>query len=114
MNLRRAYLLLIAAPAVAFAVGGACIAQRSRAALEPELDRHAAARAGEWVRRERQRLKDRLHESRPQIADVARELAIERFTVYDNLGEVGTFPVDSAAVPLRIEPGAENFNRFIS
>ena len=104
LNLRRAYLLLIAAPAVAFAVGGACVAQLSRAALEPELDRHAAARAGELVRRERQRLRDRLHESRPQIADVARDLAIERFTVYDSLGEVGTFPVDSAAVPLRIEP----------
>ena len=104
MNLRRAYFLLVATPAVAFAVGGACVAQHSRAALEPELDRHAAVRAGELVRRERQRLRDRLHESRHQIADVLRELAIERFTVYDSLGEVGTFPVDSAAVPFRIEP----------
>ncbi len=104
MELRRAYLLLIAAPAVALAVGGACVAQRSRAALEPALDRHAAARAGELVRRERLRLVERLHESRPAIADLTTELAIERFTVYDSLGEVGTFPVDSAAVPLRVEP----------
>jgi ABC-type sugar transport system permease subunit len=104
MRLRNAYLLLIAAPAMAFAIGGSCIAQRSRAALEPELDRHAAARASELVRYERQRLRDRLHESRPQVADVARELAIERLTVYDSLGTVGTFPVDSAAVPFRIEP----------
>jgi len=104
MSLRAAYLLLIAGPALAFALGGSCVAQRSHAVLGPELDRHAAARASELVRRERRRLQVQLHESRLRLAESSLELAIERFTVYDSIGEVGTFPVDSAAVPLRIEP----------
>ena len=104
MSLRNAFLLLIAGPAMAFALGGSYVAQRSRAALEPELNRHAAARAGERVRLERLRLQQQLGGSREQLADLTPELAIERFTVYDEYGEVGTFPVDSAPVPLLIEP----------
>ena len=104
MSLRAAHLLLIAGPALVFAFGGSCVAQRSHAGLGPELDRHAAGRASELVRRERRRLQVQLRESRLRLAESSLELAIERFTVYDSIGEVGTFPVDSAAVPLRIEP----------
>lgn len=103
-RLERAFLILVAAPALTFAVGGIYVVGRSRTALGPELDRHAAARAGELVRQERLRLQRQLTAWHSRLADLTAQLVIERFTVYDSVGQVGTLPLDSAPVPLRILP----------
>ncbi len=108
-RLRPAYYLLVLMPALVLAVVGIAVAHRSRADLQPELDRHAAARAAEYIRWERARLRRRLAESAASLADAASDLSIERYTFYerntalDREVFVGSFPVDSPIVPLTPE-----------
>ncbi len=105
---RTAFLLLIVGPAMTLAGGGAYVAVRYSAALGPELDRRAAAHAAAYLRWERARLAAQLQESLDALPERAAELGIERYSIYDPLGRVGTFPVDSLPVPLElpIENGA--------
>lgn len=108
-RLRPAYYLLVLIPALVFGAVGIAVAHRSRADLQPELDRHAAARGAEFLRWERSHLRQRLVQSVGSLSEVASDLSIERFTFYerdavlDREVFVGTFPVDSPIVPLTPE-----------
>ena len=100
-RLDRAFLLLVAFPALVFAVGGVYVAMAGRAALRPVLDRHVAGRAVEYLRQERIRSRAKLADSREWLAESMADLRIERFSTYVGTSRVGTLPLDSMAVPLR-------------
>jgi ABC-type sugar transport system permease subunit len=106
-RLRRASLLLVALPAIALSAGGILVAHRSRAALEPEIQRDAAARAAEHFRQYRARLRDELAVPAERLGASAARLAIERFTTYDagSAREIARFPGDLP--PLALDPGGE-------
>ncbi|MGD8699975.1 MAG: sugar ABC transporter permease, partial [Gemmatimonadales bacterium] len=104
-RLDRAFLILVVLPALLFAVGGTYVALASRAALRPVLDRHVAGRAVEYLRQERIRHQTRLADSRAWLAESMGDLGIERLSLYVGTARVGTLPLDSMAVPLRIATG---------
>jgi len=99
-RLRRAFLLLIVLPALVFSAGGLYVARWSRATLEPELGRHAAARAVEYLRLRREQIAAQLRLTPERIARRATALGIERVAIYsasDRL--IATFP-DTTPLPL--------------
>jgi ABC-type sugar transport system permease subunit len=101
-RLRIPFVLLVIAPAVILALGGSYIAYRSWAALRPELDRHAAVRAVEYMRLYRDALGERLRAPTERLAAQAAELGLERFTVYDARDRVVvTFP-EATPLPLAL------------
>jgi ABC-type sugar transport system permease subunit len=100
-RLDRAFLLLVALPALIFAAGGIFVAHSSRAALGSDLDGHMAGRAAEYLRQERRSMQARLHDSRDWLAESRGDLGIERFSFYEDTLRVGTLPLDSMPVPLR-------------
>jgi len=104
-RLDRAFLLLVVLPALVFAAGGTYVALASRAALRPVLDRHVASRAVEYLRLERTRSQSRLADSRAWLAESMADLRIERLSLYVGSSRVGTLPLDSMAVPLRVATG---------
>ncbi|KPK74768.1 MAG: hypothetical protein AMS25_19135, partial [Gemmatimonas sp. SM23_52] len=112
-RVRSAFLLLIVLPAaLAFITGGLYVARWSRAALEPELDRHAAARAVEYLRLRRDQLAARLSLAPEQLARHATALGIERLAIYATTGQlVATFP-DTIAIPL--SPGGEQTEAMLA
>jgi multiple sugar transport system permease protein len=107
-RLRVPFLLLVAVPAVVLALGGIYIAARSWRALRPELDRHAALRAVEYLRLYRYDLGERLRVSPERLAAEAAALGVERFTVYNARGQVVlTFP-EATPTPLALGSDASD------
>lgn len=112
MRLRSAFLLLIVLPALIFLAGSLYVARWSHAALEPELDRHAAARAVEYLRLRRSQLATRLSLAPEQLARRATGLGIERLATYGTTGQlITTFP-DTIAIPL--SPGGEQTEAMLA
>jgi len=101
-RLRLPFGLLVVATAVVLALGGTLVAYRSWAELRPELDRHTAVRAVEYMSLYRDGLVDRLRLPPERLAAEAAALGIERFTVYDARNRVVlTFP-DAAPTPIAL------------
>ena len=99
-RLHAAFLLLVVAPAVLFTGLGIGAIRWSQGALAPELDRHAAQSAAEYLQSYRAGLTDELRAT-PQLGPRLDELDIERYAVYDAGGRaLEHFPGDAPALPL--------------
>jgi ABC-type sugar transport system permease subunit len=103
-RLRASLLLLVALPALAFAVAGIAVVVSSRASLQPVLDRHAATRAAEYFRYYRSSRLAEMPESLDRLEAGAAELDVERYTIYDDAGRVTeTYPLNAPPLPLAID-----------